>query len=373
MKTQVLDLYHTTKETYHLKLLSGEAGLTNSISWVYLAEDFQNMPFLKGGELVITTGLFMQSGITLLEFICALVTRSCSGILINVGQYIHEEDITDEIKEFCQNSDFPLITMPWKVHLVDIMQDYCRTLLLSTRNTDLVNAAFLGAIYQSTLHENTLLTLNQQGFPTKGEYRIFVIQNLQITTRITFSLNHRKLKYHMFEHDHLQILVVLTSQLQIPMNELMDILLFCDSIALGISNSFSSLMDFGLCYKRARFALAAASFWSIPSVYFEELGIFQILFSSSDPEMLKAISNDSLGLLEEFDAAHDSDYLSTLRAFLLSDCNLLETAGSMHTHRNTIIYRLKKIKEILNTELNDSKIKFDLLMAFYIREYFLIE
>ena len=373
MRTQVLDLYHTTKEKYSLKLLSGEAGLTNSISWVYLAEDFQNMPFLKGGELVITTGLFMQSGITLSEFICALVTRSCSGILINVGQYIHEGDITEEIKEFCKNSDFPLIIMPWKIHLVDIMQDYCRTLLLSTRNTDLINAAFLGAIYQSPLHESTLLTLNQHGFPTKAEYRIFVISNLQTTTRITFSLNHKQLKYHLFEHDHLQILIVLMSQPNIPLNELLDILLFCDSITLGISNSFSSLMDFGLCYKRARFALAAASFWSIPSVYFEELGIFQILFSSSDPEMLKGISQKSLGVLEEFDALHDSDYVDTLRTFLLSDCNLLETASSMHAHRNTIVYRLKKIKELLHTELNDSKIKFELLMAFYIREYFLIE
>ena len=99
---------------------------------------------------------------------------------------------------------------------------------------------------------------------------------------------------------------------------------------------------------------------------------FQILFSSSDPEMLKDIYQNNLGVLEAFDAAHDSDYMDTLRTFLLSDCNLLETADKMHTHRNTVIYRLKKIKDILETELNDSKIKFDLLMAFYIREYFLI-
>jgi predicted DNA-binding protein YlxM (UPF0122 family) len=370
MRTQISDLFQTTKEKYSLTLHSGDFGLTNSVSWVYLAEDFQNMPFLKGGELVITTGLFTRSGITLSEFICALVTRNCSGIVINVGQYIDLEDLSGEILEFCRNSNFPLITMPWKIHLVDIMQDYCRTLLLSTQSMDLLTAAFQGAIYQTPLYENTLLTLNQNGFPTDAEYRIIIIQNLQNTTRVTFSLNHRQLKYHLFEHDHHQILIYLS--FQISFHEILEILLFCDSITLGISNPFHSLKDFSLCYKRARFALAAASFWNIPSMNFDKLGIFQILFSSSDPEMLKDIYQNNLGVLEAFDAAHDSDYMDTLRTFLLSDCNLLETADKMHTHRNTVIYRLKKIKDILETELNDSKIKFDLLMAFYIREYFLI-
>lgn len=372
MRTQISDLYHSTKEKYNLILRSGEPGLTNSVSWVYLAEDFQNMSFLKGGELVITTGLFTQSGTTLSEFICALVTHNCSGILINEGSYIDITDINDEIIEFCNINKFPLITMPWKIHLIDIMQDYCRTLLQSTQSIDVLNAAFQGAIYQTALHENTLLTLNQHGFPTDGEYRIIVIQNLRNTTRITFSLNHRQLKYHLFEHDHQQILIYLSSQPMTTFNEILEILLFCDSITLGISNSFQSLKEFSLCYKRARFALAAASFWNISSVNFDELGIFQILFSSSDPEMLKSIYQNILGKLEAFDAAHDSDYMDTLRIFLLSDCNLLETADKMHTHRNTVIYRMKKIKDIMKTELNDSKIKFDLLMAFYIREYFLI-
>lgn len=370
MGTQLSDLFHSTKEKFSLHLHSGKAGLTNSVSWVYLAEDFQNMSFLKGGELVITTGLFTQTGISLSEFICSLITHNCSGILINVGKYVDTSDLTEEILELCQNSRFPLITMPWKIHLVDIMQDYCRTLLKSTQTMDLLSAAFQSAIYQAPLHENTLLTLNQHGFPTEAGYRIIIIHNLQNTTRITFSLNYRNLKYHLFEHEHLQIFIYLADQA--PLNEILDFLLFCDSITLGISNSFHSLKEFCLYYKRARFALAAASLWSIPSISFDELGVFQILFSSSDPEMLKSIYEHSLGELEALDATHNSDYMGTLRTFLLSDCNLLETAEKMHTHRNTIIYRMKKIKDLLKTELDDSKIKFDLLMAFYIREYFLI-
>lgn len=372
MGTQITDLFECAKEKYSLALHGGESGLTNSVSWVYLAEDFQNMPFLKGGELIITTGLFTQGGVNLYDFICALVTHNCSGILLNVGKYLDTKDITSEITEFCDISKFPIFTMPWKIHLVDIMQDYCRVLLSNIQSTDHLNAAFQGALYQAPVHENILLTLNQYGFPTLADYRIVVIQNLKNTTRITFSLNRLKIKYHLFEHENHQILVYLVSNLQPSLNEILDILLFCDSIKLGISNVIPSLTELSLCYKRARFSLAAAAFWSSTYVNFDDLGLFQVLFCTSDPDMLKNIYKRSLGTLEEFDTAHDSDYTETLRTFLLSDCNLLDTAQRMHTHRNTIIYRIKKIKELLHTELDNSKIKFDLLMAYYIKEYFSI-
>lgn len=370
MGTQVTDLYESGKEKYSLTLYGGEKGLTNSVSWIYLAEDFQNMPFLKGGELVITTGLFTQGGTNLMDFICALVTRNCSGILINVGKYLDTSDITPEIKEFCDISKFPLFTMPWKIHLVDIMQDYCRILLHNTQSTDHLNAAFQGALYQSPVHENILLALNQYGFPTAGDYRIIVIQNLKNATRITFALNQLKLKYHLFEHENRQVLVYLLTGSLPSLHEILDILLFCDSIKLGIGNIIHSLTELSLCYKRARFSLAAAIFWEHTYASFDDLGFFQVLFCSSDTEMLKDIYKRSLGILEDFDTSHDSDYTDTLRVYLLSDCSLLDTAQRMHTHRNTIIYRIKKIKEILNTELDNSKVKFDLLMAFYIREYF---
>lgn len=372
MGTQIKNLYEYAKDKYGVSLETAEVGMTNSVSWIYLAEDIQNTSFLKGGEFVITTGLFTKSGSSLSDFIFSLVTSNCSGLLINIGKYLTKNDITNEIQEFCMTHNFPLFTMPWEVHLIDIMQDYCRILLQNTQSTEHLNAAFQSALYQTPLHETILLTLNQYEFPTQAEYRIIVIQNLTNTTRVTFSLNYLNIKYHLFEHANKHVLIYLSSQCPASLNEIIDILLYCDSISLGISGVILSLNDISECYKRACFSLAAALFWKTPFVQFDDLGIFQILFSSSDPQMLQSIYQNSLGKLEEMDFSHDSNYLETLRIFLLSDCSLLETASRMNTHRNTIIYRIKKIKECLGTEFDNSRIKFDLLMAFYIREYFLI-
>ncbi len=372
MRTQVAELYECAKEKYRLTLHGGQDGLTNSAYWVYLAEDFQNMSFLKGGELVITTGLFTQSGVKLYDFICSLVIHNCSGILINTGKYLQDRDITSEIIEFCNTNRFPVFTMPWEVHLVDIMQDYCSLLLHNNQSEDHLNASFQSALYQTPVNENILRKLNQSGFATVADYRIIAIQNLQNTTRITLPLNSLNLKYHLFEHEHLQILIFNSLQNQHSLNEIIETLCFCDSIKLGIGDTIHSLSEMGMCYKRARFALAAAVFWKRSFVNFDDLGLFQILFCTSDTNLLQAIYKRHLGKLEQHDAAHDSDYMNTLRIFLLSNCNILETAFRMHTHRNTIVYRIKKIKEILDKELDNSAVKFDLLMAFYINEYFSI-
>lgn len=370
MRTQVLELYEYTKEKYKLTLHGGQAGLSNSTYWVYLAEDFQNMSFLKGGELVITTGLFTQSGVTLYDFVRALVMHNCSGLVINVGKYLRTPDISPEIKELCDTGNFPIFTMPWEVHLVDIMQDYCSLLLHSSQREDQLNASFQSALYQLPVQENLLRTLNQFGFETTGDYRVMAIQNLRNTTRLTLPLNLHKLKYHLFEYENLQILLYNSSQEQPSLSEIIDMICFCDGIKLGIGDTIHSLAEIGLCYKRARFSLAAAVFWKRPYVSFEELGFFQVLFCASDPGLLQGLYKRYLGKLEAYDASHASEYMETLRVFLLSDCSILETALRLHTHRNTIIYRLKRIKELLDSELDNSAVKFELLMAFYIREYF---
>ncbi|MFA9466378.1 MAG: PucR family transcriptional regulator [Velocimicrobium sp.] len=369
MQTQVKTLYEFGKSKYKLSFRSGQEGMSNSVSWIYLAEDIQNMSFLKGGELVITTGLFVNSGTSLLHFIRALAMRNCSCIYINIGQYLHSEDITPEIITFCEINKFPLFTMPWRVHLADIMQDYCRLLLQDNQRADTLSAAFQSTLYQTSVPDSIIRTLNQFGFPTSADYRVITIRNLHDTTIITSPLNSYGLKYHLFYYDHLQILIYLSTTEQLALTEIIEILFYCDSIILGISDTIHSISKIGQSYKRAYFSLSLAELWKRSYLVFDELGIFQLLFCTMDPDLLPSIYKNKLGVLEQYDKEHATDYLNTLRFYLLSDCNLIETAARLYTHRNTVVYRIRKIKDLLGSELNNSSIKFDLLMAFYIKEF----
>ncbi|MDQ7096561.1 PucR family transcriptional regulator ligand-binding domain-containing protein [Desulfosporosinus sp. PR] len=373
MRTQVKTLYDSAKSKYMLTLRGGENGLNNDTSWVYVAEDIQTVSFLKGGELVITTGLFTQSGVKLYNFIRTIALHNCSGILINVGKYVSLPDLTPEIIEFCNVNKFPIFTMPWEVHLVDILQDFCRLFLDENHWENQLSATFQNAINQLPVPDNTLRTLNQFGFATAGNYRIFVIRNLIDKTRITSPLNRYGWKYHLFEYENMQVLVHNTAQTQLSLEGMIELLCYCDSIRLGISDAAPSLAQISLYYKRARFSLAVAEFRQKPYVRFDELGLFQILFNTSDPGLLETFYLRHLGALANYDLDHDSDYLNTLKIYLMSDCSLLDTASRMHTHRNTVIYRIRKIKEILKTELDNAAEKFNLLLAFYIKEYLSIQ
>ena len=369
MNTRVQSFYEYEKSKYKLSLHAGKSGLINTVSWIYLAEDIQNMHFLKGGELIITTGLFTAGGVSLFEFIQALSMKNCSCLIVNTGKYLYRSDITPEIIAYCDNNNLPLFTMPWEIHLVDIMQDYCRILLLDSQQEDSLSAAFQSALYQSSVPENIIRALNQFGFSTSANYRIISIRNLGDTTLITSPLNHYDLKYHLFYFDNLQILIYQSFPELLSLSELIRILSYCDSIVLGISDNMNSITEISSGYKKARFSLAVAELWNRTHVIFDELGIFQLFFCIPDPDMLRRISHHSLGVIEQYDKEHDSDYLHTLRIYLLSDCNLIETSNRLFTHRNTIVYRINKIKDLLGTDINHSGIKFELLLAFYILEY----
>lgn len=368
MRMQINTLYESIQTSFHLTLLAGQSGLSNSASWIYLAEDIQSFSFLKGGELAITTGLFLQTGVTLDRFVRMLVLSNGSGLLISVGKYIKMEDITPGIREFCDVNHLPLFIMPWEVPLVDITQELCRLFLWGSRQEDQLSAAFQRAVGAPPVPASALRILNQFGFLTSGNYRVMAIRNLTEPTRVTSPLNSSGLRYHLFQQDGLQVLIFAETP-PLSLEAVTDLVCFCDSIRLGLSDLAPSLTQLGEAYRRARFSLTVAETQKRPCVRFEETGLLQILLCTPDRTLLQSVSRRYLGPLEDYDAEHDSEYLNTLRVFLLSDGCLLDTAARLHAHRNTVVYRIRRIREILGTGLDDAALKFQLLMALYIREY----
>ncbi|HEX3012487.1 MAG TPA: PucR family transcriptional regulator ligand-binding domain-containing protein, partial [Syntrophomonadaceae bacterium] len=125
MKLILSDLYYLYKEKYHFSLVAGNEGLTGNLAWVYVSEDILTTNFLRGGELVVTTGLSAnQDKDWLYKFVKALISRQCCGLIINTGNYISPKNISDDVIEHCNRYNFPLITMPWDVHISDVMNDY---------------------------------------------------------------------------------------------------------------------------------------------------------------------------------------------------------------------------------------------------------
>ncbi len=96
---------------------------------------------------------------------------------------------------------------------------------------------------------------------------------------------------------------------------------------------------------------------------FAQLGIYRLLFYLDGQSELSSFYQELLGPLLAYDAHHDGTYVKTLECYFQYNGNLSQTARTMHFHRNSLIYRLERIEEILGHSLEDAELRLSLQIA----------
>ncbi|MGI9147702.1 MAG: helix-turn-helix domain-containing protein [Chloroflexota bacterium] len=127
---------------------------------------------------------------------------------------------------------------------------------------------------------------------------------------------------------------------------------------------------FGAMREATRAADIAASMGadSPASLHFARLGALRLIFHLADNPELRAFQRDVLGPLEVSDAARRSEFVRTLDAFLQAGGNHMRAARDLNVHRNTLIYRLERIQELLGgSNLEHPETRLNLQLALKIR------
>ena len=139
-------------------------------------------------------------------------------------------------------------------------------------------------------------------------------------------------------------------------------------IHLGIGTQMHDLHQVILSYKRAKAAVTMAEQFKYPMVLFEEMGVYQILFSIEDKRILIEMYQKLLQPLIDYDQKHHGELEHTLYYYLLYDGSQVAMAKNLYMHRNTINYRMIKIKELLNCQLETFDEKMSYMLALYIKK-----
>jgi len=142
--------------------------------------------------------------------------------------------------------------------------------------------------------------------------------------------------------------------------------LFLQSLQQGnpIKGSVSlpcrGIVNAGLLYKQANYALEEGKRDRPDEGIYDcfDFGVSYILESPSLKESVCAVM-PAVYQLWEMRETTGAEQFQTLKAFLENERSISKTSEAMFTHRNTVIYRLKRIAEFLNCSLDDP----------YIREY----
>jgi len=93
-----------------------------------------------------------------------------------------------------------------------------------------------------------------------------------------------------------------------------------------------------------------------------DLGVYRLLLTLRDDGELRPFVERALAPLDE-DHRNGSALIETLEAFFACNGNLSEAARQLHLHRNSLIYRLNRARELLGHDLDDPELRLSLQLA----------
>jgi sugar diacid utilization regulator len=134
---------------------------------------------------------------------------------------------------------------------------------------------------------------------------------------------------------------------------------------LGVGECCERVGEFPRSYQQAKLALRlpAQAEWDDRAIRFDDLGVYRLLAGIEDLGEVERFVQRWLGKLLEYDAHRGSELVRTLTHHVERGGNYELTAKSLIVHRNTLKYRLQRIRQIADLDLSDPETWFNLHLA----------
>lgn len=394
------DMMQIPELTEVLKLKAGKNGLQQSVRWIYFADCLQCVKseykienYIHGDEFVVLTNPSVtDDSRKLLELIRQMYEHGITALGINEGQ------ISEELMRYCEEKNLPLFELPEKYPLIDLSQIICRKLVLEENDRNAAEQLFSSILDAEHLsRERVMAQARYLNIDLEGSFFVaefaFAFENTENGWENEDSLTagrnvkpmiHAELSGYIkqdililpqagsilalipdkdAEESHIKenfARIVDQAQREYRIN-----------LMIGVGNSRAYLDEVKNSRNEASAALRAAEVSGLKGqiFFYRDQGIYTLISHVDDSRILDAYVDEKIGKLLQADELNDGNLSETLENYLNCSCNAKKTAEAMFLHRNTLNYRLKKIREILNCDLENLDVCLELKMAFLIRRY----
>ena len=133
-------------------------------------------------------------------------------------------------------------------------------------------------------------------------------------------------------------------------------------VLAGISSKYSHIVEAKEAFEEARTAVRLST-KEDPVTTFNELGILGVLINENNEQAIRKIIKVTLGCLYENVDQSKIELIETLYNFLVNGGNLEQTAQNLSLSISGLRYRLNKITNLLDCELRDPELQFQLLLS----------
>jgi purine catabolism regulator len=143
-----------------------------------------------------------------------------------------------------------------------------------------------------------------------------------------------------------------------------------EEMSLGVGTIRDGLIGIRRSHAEARQALLLGRRLQGPGhlTAFGDLGVYRLIFAAEQLPELSDLYLQTLGRLLAYDRQNNAGLVSTLDAFFAANGSPKEAAERLRVHRNTVLYRLDRVREITGYDLDDAGVRMRLHLALHVHQ-----
>ncbi|HWD11029.1 MAG TPA: PucR family transcriptional regulator ligand-binding domain-containing protein [Solirubrobacteraceae bacterium] len=361
-----------------LTLVSGAAEAQAHVRFVHSTELADPTPWLKGGELLLTTGLQLSGPKLQREFVARLADHDIAGLGFGTG-FAHRR-IPAALLAAAQKRSFPLFEVPYELPFIAITERAFAQLLderyeLLQRNVvgDVLAEALTGHLYPEDLQAR----LRPFGIGEQVAVLAFRAPDPSAAATIVERLLERR---------RIPSLVAIRAGLVCAVVDPRgaggsEPAALARKIRADLSARFGDVQAAAsrtaathalrMAFHEARCALEAVRLRNgdAPDVAtYEDLGAFQLLLSLQDDEALFSYCRSVLGPIEEGEGEYGDELVRSLDVFIEHNGHWEKAAGALYCHRHTLRYRIRRIEQLTGRDFSNARDRIEFWLALRGRE-----
>ncbi|WP_291575780.1 PucR family transcriptional regulator [Clostridium sp. UBA4548] len=355
----------TKLETFkNFRLISGISGLNREVEKVGILdwEFFSKSEWVfNKGEFVLTSLLFARDNPEfILEAVKELIKDGASGLAF---KNIYYKDLPMEVIDYSNKNSFPIFIFDNSVYFEDIITEVMDKIRFS-ENHELMESK-IDILIKKSLNKTTVkeiaLEINSS---FKENFFVVYCKNIKYIHSDIIISSIERLKRKKIIGLHSTALKYRNGLLIIFTEDRIDLRNFKNSVDhlintlgievldyyIGVSSLHSTLVELDQGIKESLFAQKTGEVSTLTFNYFNDIGIFSILMPFVDETWMQGFYNRILHPIKSYDEKYNSELFHTAIKYIENDGKIIETANTLFLHKNTIRYRIGKIKELLNME-----------------------
>ncbi len=363
-----------------LGLVSGEESAQAHVRWVHSTELADPTPWLKGGEVLLTTGLQFDGPRSQREFVERLVDHKIAALGFGTG-FTHRR-VPAALVTAAGKRGFPVFEVPYELPFIAITERVFAHLLderyeLLQRNMvgDILAEALSGHLYPEDLQAR----LRPFGIGGRIAVLAFSLQDPSAAaSAVERQLAGEGVGNLVAIRGGLLCAVVDTGP---PGEAGLDPVALAGRIRGELTARFGEVRaaasrpaathSLRMSFHEARCALEAVRLRNgdAPDVAsYEDLGGFQLLLSLQDDEALSSYCRSVLGPIEQGEGEYGDELVRSLDVFIEHNGHWEKAAGALYCHRHTLRYRIRRIEQLTGRDCSNARDRIEFWLALRGRE-----